>query len=92
MSLESTVADLKRMEVTVLTALDWRVLTVTAVSVLDPLVGLLQWQHPALHGVGFELALLASEGSKVLIAKALRGVLCCHTETRLVCCLAVAPS
>lgn len=66
--------DLTRMELTILSVLSWRTLGVTSVNLVDPLISLLDLQHPALQAAGgLEMACTIREGCKLAIARSLRG-------------------
>lgn len=72
--LPTHLGDLRKMELMVLSALGWRIQDVTAATVLDTLVCLLNFKHSsALHTGCYKQMHLIRESSKLLLAKAFRG-------------------
>ena len=72
--LDTRLGDLRKVELMVLTALDWRTHDLTAASVLDTLVCLLGYQQNSVFQTGcYEQMHVVRESCRLLLAKALRG-------------------
>ena len=69
-------ADIKRMELAVLSALEWRTWAVTVANLLDPLIFSLDLLEPAPAAESsYEKLYILRESCKLILAKTLRGVL-----------------